>query len=326
MPLKEVCNGLDDDCTGIADDNIDGTGSTCGTGLPGVCSQGTYSCKFGVIDCHPDVPSSPEMCNGLDDDCDGTTDEGDPEGGGVCMTGMPGICATGVDHCNSGAIVCVPDSLGNAEICNGVDDNCDGTVDENNPGGNVACGCGGTTQCQGGTLNCIGGPTTYFIEDFADNAAGWTLDTEWQIGSAIAGCQDPGTDTTNTNDNYVAGVVLGGCYSTGIHGYYYLTSPVIDTAAAPSVFLQFQRWLRSDYTPYVNNTIEVFNGSSWVVVWQSGSSGTYQTAWQGYSYDITAHKNANMRIRFGQNVGSGGVISYGGWNIDDVLVANSACP
>ncbi|MBK9264463.1 MAG: hypothetical protein IPM54_32325 [Polyangiaceae bacterium] len=330
MPTTEICNGVDDDCNGMADDNIAGTGTACGTGLAGVCSQGTYSCKFNVIDCHPDIPASPEMCNGLDDDCDGVTDEDDPQGGAVCMTGMPGICATGIEHCNGGAIACVPDSLGNPELCNGLDDNCDGMVDENNPGGNAACGCGGTTQCQSGALNCIGGPTTYFIEDFADNEAGWTLDTEWQIAPAVSGCSgyDPGTDTTPTSDNGIAGVAIGACAATSsTHPYYYLTSPVINTANAPAVFLQFRRWLTSDYTPYMKNVIEVYNGSSWVVVWETfGSPGVTDTSWQTPVYDITAHKNANMRVRWGFNVGSTGAFSRGQWNIDDVLVASAACP
>lgn len=326
VPKTEQCNGKDDDCNGAVDDEIPGTGTSCGTGLQGVCSTGTYLCKNNTTDCFPDTTASAEKCNGLDDDCDGMVDDGDPQSGATCTTGMPGICSSGVMHCTAGALACIPDAMAGTESCNGIDDNCDGAIDENNPGGNAACGCGGMTQCQNGALACIGGPTTYFIDDFSDNAAGWTMDTEWQIGSATAGCTDPGTDTTNTSDNGVAGVNIGSCYSTGLHGYYYLTSPVINTANASVVMLQFKRWLRSDYTPYVNNTVEVFNGTTWTIVWQSGSTGYYETSWQNIAYDISIHKSANMRIRFGQNVGSSGVISYGGWNIDDVLLASAACP
>jgi hypothetical protein len=325
--IAEKCNGIDDDCNGTTDDNIPGTGMQCGTGLPGVCNQGTYSCQLNALDCYPDIPASPEKCNGLDDNCDGTSDEGDPEGGATCMTGIPGACAVGVMHCGMGKLNCVPNASAAPETCNGIDDNCDGTVDENNPGGGVPCGCGGTYQCQTGALTCVGGPATYFAEDFSDNLAGWTLDTEWQIGSAVAGCSDPSTDTTNTNDNGIAGVVLGGCMSIALHSnYYYLTSPIIDTANATTVFLQYQRWLNSDYTPYVNNTLEVYNGSAWAQVWQSGASSSSAAAWQKFTYDISSYKSATMRIRFGVNVGSDFAFSRGSWNIDDVLVASAGCP
>lgn len=327
QPVNETCNGIDDDCSGIVDDNIPGTGMSCGTGIPGVCNQGTYSCKFNTLDCHPDTPASPEKCNSLDDNCNGLNDEDDPEGGAVCVTGMPGACSAGILHCGSGTLNCIADALATPETCNGIDDNCDGVVDENNPGGDVPCGCAGIYQCQNGALNCVGGPVTYFSDDFSENAAGWTLDTEWQIGPASSGCGDPSTDTTNTNDNGIAGVKLGACMSTSLHtNYYYLTSPVFDAANATTVILQFQRWLNSDYTPYVNNTIEVFNGASWALIWQSGSTSYGDTSWQKVTYDISVHKSANMRIRFGHNVGSSAAFAEGSWNIDDLLVASAGCP
>jgi Putative metal-binding motif len=327
-PKIEQCNGLDDDCNGTVDDEIPGTGMQCGTGLPGVCNAGTYSCKDNVTDCFPNVAASAEICNGLDDDCDGLVDDGDPGSGATCMTGQSGICGPGIIHCNAGMLKCVPDAVAATETCNGVDDDCDGQIDEGNPGGNAACGCGGTTSCQNGALACIGGPTTYFLDDFSDNAAGWTMDSEWQIGPAVSGCSDPGTDyTPNTNDNGVAGAVLGGCYSTaGLHGYYYLTSPVINTVNATTLFLQYRRWLNSDYTPYANNTVEVFNGTTWTLIWQSGSTGYSDTSWQTATSDISIHKSANMRIRFGHNIGSSFAFSEGGWNIDDVFVGSASCP
>lgn len=327
MPMLETCNGIDDDCNGTLDDNILGTGTSCGTGLPGVCNQGTYSCKFNTLDCHPDTPASPEKCNGLDDNCNGTNDEDDPESGAVCSTGMPGACATGIMHCSNGGLKCIADAMAGVETCNGIDDNCNGIVDENNPGGDVPCGCAGVFQCQNGALNCVGGPTTYFSEDFSDNAAGWTLDTEWQIGPASSGCDDPSTDTSSTSDNGVAGVVIGGCQSTTVHtDYYYLTSPVFNTANATTVILQLQRWLNSDYSPYVNNTIQVYDGTGWAMVWQSGTTSYGDVSWQKVTYDISAYKSANMRIRFGHNVGSSFAFGEGSWNIDDILVASSGCP
>jgi hypothetical protein len=63
-----------------------------------------------------------------------------------------------------------------------------------------------------------------------------------------------------------------------------------------------------------------------VKIWESGSFPAVQdAAWTHVSYDITPHKNAAMRVRFGFDIQSGGVFTVSSWNIDDVVVANSVC-
>ena len=173
-----------------------------------------------------------------------------------------------------------------------------------------------------------------FNEDFADNSAGWTLDTEWEIGATLTsgacdglGGSDPANDhTTTTADNGVAGVMLGGCYSTGLHGFYYLTSPVIDLSnAGGTVNLDFYRWLNSDYPNYVTNVIDVYDGNAWVNLW-TGPGGTFiqDAEWYNFNYDISAYTSANFQVRFGFDVGSGGVVAMAGWNIDDVMIYSDA--
>jgi hypothetical protein len=333
-PVPEVCNGLDDDCDGQVDENL-APGGQCITGLNGVCAFGENSCGANGPVCTPVNQPSPEICDFLDNDCNGLTDEFNPEGGQPCNTGLPGACGQGITNCVLGVLECDATNNGSPETCNGVDDDCDGTVDDGDPGGGVACGCGGTTTCNNGAIECVQGVvTTYFSESFANNSQGWTLGSEWQIGPAVAGpagnCADPGTDATPTADNGVAGVVIGGCSTSSVsktlHGHYYLTSPVINTAAVPGpLYLSFKRWLLSDYTPYMQNVIEVYNGSSWVAVWTSSSTGIYDASWQTINHDLTAYKNANMQIRFGFSIGSSGVFSVGSWSIDDVTLSNALC-
>jgi hypothetical protein len=53
------------------------------------------------------VQSSAEVCDGLDNDCDGTVDNGNPGGGLTCNTGKTGRCAVGTTVCTNGAIVCL---------------------------------------------------------------------------------------------------------------------------------------------------------------------------------------------------------------------------
>jgi hypothetical protein len=70
--------------------------------------------------------ASAESCNGIDDDCDGEVDEL-----GVIACGV-GACRTSVPACAFGAVnVCVPPApLATSDGCNGIDDDCDGAVDE----------------------------------------------------------------------------------------------------------------------------------------------------------------------------------------------------
>ena len=143
---------------GDAGDSNDATGSG-GTGPDSGVSTGDGS--GGVDDGPPPgCTPMPELCNGLDDDCDGTPDNGDPGGGRACNTGMPGICSDGTNSCVGGVLSCVPDQVAGAEICNGQDDDCDGAIDDGNPGGGSACGTGQPGICAAGTNTCVSGMIT----------------------------------------------------------------------------------------------------------------------------------------------------------------------
>jgi len=79
MPDKETCNNKDDDCDTSIDEDFP-VGGPCGTDI-GECSAGTYSCDktTGGLKCDGEVKPGVEKCDNLDNDCDGKTDEGNPE-------------------------------------------------------------------------------------------------------------------------------------------------------------------------------------------------------------------------------------------------------
>jgi hypothetical protein len=143
LPQPEACNGLDDDCNGLTDDGLaavscypDATpGCDPATRVcVGVCRTGTKACVAGQWGaCQGAVSPTPEQCNGLDDDCDGQTDNPPPgtelPGVGVACQTLGGCPGTTICDPNARAVVCQPTS-GGVEVCNGTDDDCDGQIDE----------------------------------------------------------------------------------------------------------------------------------------------------------------------------------------------------
>ena len=130
----ETCNAVDDDCDGEVDEGLGGAPCEVAAGA-GTC-PGTEACSEGQIVCQGSPPID-EICNGVDDDCDGELDEGfeDSEGDGVpdCSDldddddGVP----DGFD-CEPLNADISPES---PEVCNGIDDDCDGEIDEKNAEG-----------------------------------------------------------------------------------------------------------------------------------------------------------------------------------------------
>ena len=157
---QEACNGIDDDCDGVVDEQ-DATGCTWylrdfdkdSYGLDAdkacLCEPAGYytvtkggDCNDGLSNVHP---GAAEACNGLDDDCDSLVDEGAAVG---CSTFYKDADGDGWGVTNDSQCYCKPtddytatkkgdcnDTKANAypgapEVCNGIDDNCDGQVDE----------------------------------------------------------------------------------------------------------------------------------------------------------------------------------------------------
>lgn len=170
-----------------------------------------------------------------------------------------------------------------------------------------------------------------FYENFNNNSQGWTLDASWQIGPAtqffstqgFTGFHDPGFDADGITAGGVAGVNIGGAVNTTIHPMFYLTSPVVNTTGWSNVQLGYSRWMVSDYPNFMHNSVEVFDGTNWQVVsaFPTNPPVLADTAWTPFSFDVSAFSNANLQVRFGYDVGSAGVFSVGGWNLDNVSIA-----
>ncbi|MBW2464673.1 MAG: C-type lectin domain-containing protein [Deltaproteobacteria bacterium] len=179
-PGTETCNGLDDDCDG----SIDGMTRPCSSDI-GICRAGMATCTSGMFGGCSGVLPGVEICDAerLDEDCNGV-----PNNGCACDEGDTQPCGScGTQTCNSRGAFGMCSEMVGTETCNGLDDDCDGTTDEDTT-------CGACQQANNGTrsyLFCIDitrnwadaraycmtyGYDLATVEDAAENA--WLNDQE----------------------------------------------------------------------------------------------------------------------------------------------------
>ncbi|MEN9796743.1 MAG: hypothetical protein RL653_439 [Pseudomonadota bacterium] len=163
----ETCNGADENCNGQADEGLatqayyvdgDGDGHGDANSVPVQSCRPESGRVANNQDCNDAStavkPGAPEGCNNADDDCDGQVDEGNPGGGGACSTGLTGVCGAGTLTCSAGALTCAQSVTAGAERCDGLDNDCDGQVDETFTNKGQACTAGLGVCERSGTYAC----------------------------------------------------------------------------------------------------------------------------------------------------------------------------
>ncbi len=279
----------------------------------------------------------PFACN-VDNDPDGTEDKtgvndippGQSTGAGTGGEGGVGLPCADATDCDD-EDDCTADSCVNL-MCRNTS-----IADDGNACTYDLCSQGTVTNPPGFVL---------FSDQFTDNMQMWALTGQWQIGPAAAsagaldGGDDPATDHSASDDNGVAGTVIGDLVAPTGGTSEYLTSPaIVLTGSDPNTdfyTLRFWRWLNADAAPVMTTNVEVSDtATTFVEVWSSTSkiidAPPRGVGWFEVRIDITSAvrdavgAGVDPVIRFGF-VKNGSAQSVGGWSIDDVTVEATRAP
>ncbi|MEP6795288.1 MAG: CARDB domain-containing protein, partial [Saprospiraceae bacterium] len=314
----ETCNQIDDDCDGAVDEGVlltfyadadnDGWGNAfiSQTGCTAPSGYVTLSgdCNDTNAAIHPGVS---ETCNLIDDNCNGTIDEGvqiafyadgDNDGFGnpsVVVMACSQPSGFVIDHtdCNDALTSVHP---GAVEMCNGYDDDCDGQVDE---GFSLSVAASSITSSAGNSF-CSGTSTTLSVSGGSLGSGGnWV----WYEGGCGTG------SSMGTGDNLVI------TPSAGNHTYYVRAEGSCNTSGCASKAITVNSSPTFTTCPSAKTVGNTTSSCSAVA--------TYTVAATGSPSPTLTYSFTGATVGSGSGTGSGSTFNHG---VTAVLVtATNSC-
>lgn len=169
--ILDVCDGVDNDCNAATDDGADEAwlGDSCDGDDSDLCSEGIFECTAGSKTCSDNTADNLDLCDGEDNDCNAATADGADEAwlGNACDGADSDLCTEGIFECSAGAQVCGDTTNDTVEVCDGIDNDCDGDTDE-------------------------GVTTTFYLDSDGDNYG--------DPGSSTEACEAPQGYVSNASD------------------------------------------------------------------------------------------------------------------------------
>ncbi|HVS18010.1 MAG TPA: hypothetical protein VMT18_05370, partial [Planctomycetota bacterium] len=184
----------------------------------------------------------------------------------------------------------------------------------------------------------VGVLNVYFVADFESGAAGWThsanggTQDDWQISSqfgvdtSFGKVGDPTYAPSGTNiwGNDLGPSGWNGLYSSNVSNW--LRSPSIDLSQATNSTLVLQRWLQVENANADQARIRVNGQQVWI---NPTGQNLIDTNWVEMEIDISAIADGNPAVQVEFSLDTNGSTTFGGWNIDDVMIqslTSGGCP
>jgi hypothetical protein len=228
---QEVCDGLDNDCDG----EIDDIGPfECWTGADETAFGGSSPCKTGVVSCidgawggcEGQVTPTPEQCDLIDNNCNGIVDDNPEMEGTPCgPANETGQCSYGHNVCVEGEMYCIGATHEQNEACDGLDNDCNGFVDESLERlCQTECGYGIETCEEGDWINCSAQTPQIEICDMLDNDCDGEVDEGCLciVGDSRT-CQEENMYDPVTGESKSCGLGIQYCDLFGVWGQCFWT-------------------------------------------------------------------------------------------------------
>jgi len=125
---------LDDDCNPATPDGASESwfGDPCDGADTDKCLEGSLDCIGAVQQCNDTTGNDLDLCDGNDNDCDPNTPDGSGEAwyGAQCDGPDSDQCKEGLSECSAAKQICTDSSGDDVEVCDGLDNDCNGVPDD----------------------------------------------------------------------------------------------------------------------------------------------------------------------------------------------------